>query len=350
MSNPLVPETQTNIADHTIKNRIRYIFSVLITVIIGVYLFNGCTMRKAKVYRVGIVSGLEGFNTIADGFIEKMTSLGYIEGKNIEYDYRKLNDDPIEEEISIKKFINDGVDIILAFPSRPAKTAKTLTQGTNIPVVFAGASIEGINLVENQRQPGENITGVRFPTPEMTAKRLEILLDIAPHITRVLIFFDPTYPSYIPARKALDEMANTLDVTLVDKPVSSLNDIHLSLQELEESSNINFDAIFLMPDLITGSAPAWDTIEPFADKHNLPLIGTMEYSLQGTGLFILNSSHYEIGYLAADIVDKILRGTPAGNIPVATPNLNLFINYRQAQKLGLTVPEGLLKQAYKVIR
>jgi len=345
-----IPIIKNDLTDRTNKNSKHLAIRLFTTVVIGIVLLSGCTLRKGRIYRVGILSGNAIFINIADGFKDKMIELGYIEGKNIEYDFWKLNNDPTEEENVIKKFIADKVDLMLVFSSRPAKTAKALTQGTDIPVVFAGASIEGIGLVESQRQPGGNISGVRFPTPEMTAKRLEILLEMAPHVTRVLVFCDTTYPSYIPARQAIDSIANKAGITIIENPTMSLDEIHASLEELEKSADYGFEAIFLMPDLVNGTSPAWEIFEPFAIEHRIPLVGTLEESLQGAGLFIVNSSHLEIGSLAAVIVDKILHGAQAGSIPVATPNLNLYINYRAAQDLGLTVPEGLLKQAHKVIR
>ncbi|MBN1538388.1 MAG: ABC transporter substrate-binding protein [Anaerolineales bacterium] len=350
MSKSTLQEIHPNSIDCNAKYRRSPGLGLYILVTIFICLFSGCDMRKYKVYQAGILSGLEPFQNITDGFKEKMTELGYIEGENIEYDYWQLNDEPIEEEKVIQKFIEDDVDFMLVFPSRPAKLAKALTLENGIPVIFAGASIEGIDLVQSQQKPGGNITGVRYPTPEMTAKRLELLVEIAPHVKRVLLIFDGNYPSYIPARKSLDDVAGKHDIIFVENQVASLDDVKFNLEELDKSDDIGIDAIFMMPDLITGTMAAWEVIEAFAIKHNLPVIGTLDYTLQGAGLFMLNCSHHEIGRLSAVIADKILRDTPPESIPVITPNMDLYINYRQSQVLGLTIPGGLLKQAKQVIR
>jgi putative ABC transport system substrate-binding protein len=331
------------------KNRKRSRVITLIILIVFIVLFTSCDLRKTRVYRVGILSGMDAFLDITDGYVHKMTDLGYIEGKNIEYDMWKIDNDPVEEEKVIRKFIDDKVDLMLTFPTRATLKAKSLTLGTDIPVVFAGASIEGTDLVKNQREPGGNITGVRYPTPELTAKRLELLLELVPDVKRILIFLDLNYPTYVSARQAMDEVAINKNITFIECQVSTLEDIKSDLEAREKLNDIGVDALFFMPDLITSSPGAWDIIKPFVIKYHLPVASDMDYNLKDAGLFMLDSSHQEIGELAAIITDKILQGTSPGSISVASPNMNLHINYRRAQELGISIPEGLLKQAFKII-
>ena len=145
--------------------------------IIGCVFLSGCVGQK-KVYHVGILSGAPPFNDVGDGFKEGMTELGYIEGENIIYDFQKLSGDPGEINQILNKFVEDEVDLIFAFPTEPALIAKTSTQGTGIPVVFAMGTIEGNDLVESLRQPGGNVTGARYCGPDMFVKTLEFLLDL----------------------------------------------------------------------------------------------------------------------------------------------------------------------------
>jgi putative ABC transport system substrate-binding protein len=318
--------------------------------ILSIYLLCGCSVGKTKIYRVGILSGVAAFADISEGIKERMTELGYIEGQNIEYDYWELDNNLEEENRILKKFVDDKVDLIFTFPTRPSVQAKAATQGTSIPVVFADAAIEGTDLVNNLKEPGGNITGVRFPLPETMAKRLELLLTLAPDAHRIYIVYALNYPNYPAAREALDKVAVDNHVLLIESPVASIEDIKTGLEALEKQADIGIEAIFLMPDLINGTIDAWEIIKTFAAKHNLPIACNVDFQLNDSGLFLVYSNHIEIGRSAADIAYKILQGTPPGSIPVATPNLYLYLNYRRAQELGLTVPEGLLKQAFKVIR
>ncbi len=317
--------------------------------IIGV-LFSGCTPRPEKVFRLGIISGVTAFADIADGFKERMTELGYIEGHNIEYDYWELDDDPAEEKRILKKFVDEKVDLIFTFPTRPSVQAKAATQGTDIPVVFANATIEGTELVTNLREPGGNVTGVRFPLPETTAKKLELLLELDPNVRRIYIISTRNYPNYAATREAIDKVAGEKHLSIIDNSVTSIEDIKSGFDALEKSPDIGIDAIFLMPDAINGTVAAWNIIKPFAIKHNLPVSCNADFQLQDSCLFLLLSNHIETGRSAADIANKILQGTAPGSIPVVSPNMNLYLNYRRAQELGLTVPEGLLKQAYRLIQ
>lgn len=113
-----------------------------------------CSRDTAKVYRVGIVSGINTFADITVGFKLKMTEMGYVEGKNITYDVQNLNADPAGERRVVKKFVDEKADLILAFPTGPATAAKAATEKTRIPVVFGVATLEGNDLVQSVRRPG----------------------------------------------------------------------------------------------------------------------------------------------------------------------------------------------------
>src|SRR3954462_11004985 len=103
---------------------------------------SGCGATAPKVYRFGILSGLDFFANTADGFKAKMTELGYVEGQNITYDIQKTNVDPAAEEQILNKFVADKVDLIFVFRTELSLAANKAIQGTDIPVVFAQAFTE----------------------------------------------------------------------------------------------------------------------------------------------------------------------------------------------------------------
>jgi putative ABC transport system substrate-binding protein len=143
---------------------------------------------------VGILCGLEYIADAADGFKEGMAALGYIEDKNIAYDFQKTNFQPDLEERILKTFVKENVDLILTFPTEVSIMAKQVTQGTNIPVIFIIANIEGSDLVESIRHPGGHITGIRYPGPDLAVKRFDIMLDLAPKAKRLWIPYQRGYP------------------------------------------------------------------------------------------------------------------------------------------------------------
>lgn len=324
--------------------------TMLILAVMFALILNGCAGRKPEVYRVGIVSGADFFLPVIDGFKAKMAQLGYEEGKNIFFEQHRLNDDPDGEKRAAQKLVDAKVDLIFTVPTEPSVQAKSVIRGTNIPLVFAYAGVEGCQLVESVRKPGGNITGVRFPGPDQIAKRLEILHELIPSVKRVWVGYDKNYPNSIPALNALRPLALSLGVTLVEAPVNDVEELKSELVAQENATDLGMDALILMPDSLNHSPAGWKEIKTFAAKHRVPIGGSFMYTVEGGSVFGNANDLFKVGELAAPLADKIFRGIPAGSIPVVTPEQDLWINYTVAQELGLTVPEGLLSMADKVIR
>ena len=142
-------------------NRIRKTgIAIFIIFLISVFFLICCS--KFKTYYVGVMCGLNFFAETTDGFKERMTELGYIEDKNIIYDVQKTDFDMAVYDRILKKFVEDKVDLIFAFPTEAAMQAKEVARGTGIPVVFANAYTENTGLVNTVQEPGGNITGVRI--------------------------------------------------------------------------------------------------------------------------------------------------------------------------------------------
>jgi putative ABC transport system substrate-binding protein len=332
------------------QNKIGFWQAILVLVVVMGLLVSGCGAPKPKVYRVGILSGVDAFASMADGFKAKMTELGYVEGKNIVYDLQKVNADPAGEQQALRKFVADKVDLIFVFPTEPAVAAKAATQGTDIPVVFAFANLEGVDLVKDVREPGGNITGVRYPGPDLAVKRFEFLRELMPNLKRLWITYDANYPATKSALEALRLAASSEGVTLVEVPITSVADIQADLQARAKLADIGMDAILIMPELLSQSPDGWAAISKFASEHKVPIAGSAGFEADTGAVFSYIPDNVETGKLAAPLADKILRGTPAGTIPVVTPESHLRINYALAQELGLAVPEGLLSQAAEIIR
>ena len=322
---------------------------VILFVVLCVFL-SGCAKKAKKVYRVGIVSGAQPFDDIADGFKAGMTELGYIEGKNITYDFRELNADPGGVERAIEKFAADEVDLIFAFPTGPAMAAKAATKGTNIPVVFAMAGVEGNNLIESISRPGGNITGVRYPGPESTVTRFSFLLELVPSAKRVYLIYDPNYPNVHMALGGLRPAAVSMGVTLVKDPVRTVEELQAALKARDALDDVGVDAILIMPDIVDHSLSGFKAILEFANKHQVPIGGGMDFTADLGALFSFVPDNFEQGRMAAPLADKIFKGTPAGSIMVVTPPSRLRLNYKVIQDFGIDVSEGMLSRADEIIR
>jgi putative ABC transport system substrate-binding protein len=307
----------------------------------------GCGERgkKKEVYRVGILSGLDFFGATIDGFKEKMAELGYVEGKNIVYDVHKTNFDPAEEQRILEQFVADNVDLIFTFPTEVSLAAKAATQGTDIPVVFANSFIEGVDLVDSIVTPGGHITGVRYPSPDIAIKSLEILLEVAPETKRLWLPYLDGYPSVPSQLEVLRPAAASYGVTLLEFPVNSAEEIEAELEAISQLDDPGIDAIMHIAEPVVTWPDAIEVISEFVAEHKMAYFGQGDKCV-----FTLTVDPFEVGKMTAPLADKILKGTPAGTIFVVSANPVMTINYGVAQEFGLNVPEGLLARADKIIR
>lgn len=331
--------------------RIRRSWAILVCFVVVMLVLSACgAQQPPKVYRVGVLSGLEFVADITDGFKAGMADLGYVEGKNIVYDVHRTNVDFEAYRRILQGFVDDDVDLIFVFPSEAALEARSITTGTDIPVVFNFAQIEGIGLVQSVREPGGNITGVRIPGPELAVKRLEIMHQIAPRAKRIVAPYMAGYPTVPPQLEALRPVAEALGVTLIDMPAASPAELEAALESLATGDDPGADAILQMVEPFAVTPETFVAMARFASRHNLPFGGAY-MSIEGhESLFGLVANSIDAGRQAAVLSDRILKGTPAGTLPVASPESIFILNYREAQRLGITVPEGLLRQANEIIR
>ena len=324
-----------------------FLLSLLALMVVG---SSACGAPPPKVYRVGILSGLPPFAAMADGFQARMAELGYVEGRNITYDRQAVNPGSAEEQRAAHKFVDEHVDLIFVFPTEASLTVKAVTQGTNIPVVFASATLEGVDLVRSVREPGGNLTGLRFPGPELMVARTELLHEIVPHAKRIGIFYNPHYPANQSGLEALRAEAPALGITFVEITVPSVPDLQTVLQTRAHQPDIGMDAIVISTDDVTQSPDGWPLISAFAAAHRIPIAGSAAFEADSGALFTYIPDNIETGRMAAPLADKIFSGIAPGTIPVVTPDPQLRINYQRAQTLGLTIPDRLLKQAADIIR
>ncbi len=329
------------------KFRRRPFFPVWICV--GVLLSVGC-VKTPRMYRVGILVGSDAMKDVGEGFKTRMTELGYVEGKNIVYDERSSNGDPAEETRIAGIFVSGQADLVFAFPGQTASVVKAAAKGTKLPIVFAIANLEGVDLVDSLRNPGGNITGIRNPGVDSTLKCFERLQELIPSARRVMVVFDPNFSSNSIVLAALRPLASSYGATLKEVPVANVSDTGAVLRGLEKSGDSHVDAILLLPDLIARSPEGFNAVIRFADKHRVPVFGGPKSLLEKGVVFSAIVDSREHGKLAAFLADKIFKGVPAGTIPVLSPEIQFVINYKKARELGLTVPKGMLMQAAEIIR
>ena len=323
--------------------------TVLVCVMMVFLFSNGC-ISKQRMYRVGILSGLDFFANTETGFREKMAQLGYIEGKNILYDCQKTNFDTDAYKRILAKFVEDKVDLIFVFPTEASIEAKAAAQGSGIPVLFANAITEETGLVKSVAEPGGNITGVRWPGPDLAVKILEIMREVAPKARRIWLPFQKGYPTISSQLAILRSAAAAAGVTLIESPVSDVAELKNLLEARDESRDVGMDAIMNIPEALAGTPDAFLAMCAFAQKHALPIGGSLNFYSGCESMFGVNVDPVAVGRQAALLADKILRGVPADSLHVVSAETYIQINYREIKKRGFKANEGLLSSANEVIR
>ncbi len=314
--------------------------------------FSGCGSGKAKSeeYHVGILSGLSYLAAAIDGFKEEMTKLGYIEGENIHYTILSTESDLEEYKAFSKKFVEDEVDLVFCYPTEAALALREATKGTDIPVVFGVTNIEDTNLVNSVREPGGNVTGVRYPGPDLAIKRLEFMLEIVPDAKRILLPYSSEYPVCGPQLEALPAAAERLGVELIYAGAKTPEELEDIFNKYDSQDEIEFDAIVSIAEVFAVEPTTFLTMIKFANKHNIPMGGAlMEYEGYSS-LFGININEYVTGKKAAGLADKILKGEDVSTLPVVTDESFVQINYKELQKQGFDIPESILNQADEIIR
>jgi putative ABC transport system substrate-binding protein len=318
-------------------------------IVIGL-LLSGCSDERPKDYRLGILCGISGLIPTVDGFKARMTELGYLEGKNIVYDLQITDLDPVAENRILRKFVADRVDAMFVFPSEVALEAKAITQGTGIPVVFSHTNIEGIDLIKSVSEPGGNLTGVRYPGPDLALKRFEILNILVPQAKRIYVPYWTRSP-IVPAQLAiLRPAAAKMDITLVEMPADSARVLLADIEKRTLANEAGIDAILLISEPLAKTTAVFSKLCEFAGDRGLPIGGAMASTGGYSAVFGLTPDHKVMGRLAAQQVHKVLKGIPVGTIPVVSAEGYFLFNYKAAQQLDLNVPEWLLMRADKIIR
>ncbi|HHT48285.1 MAG TPA: hypothetical protein GXZ98_03210 [Firmicutes bacterium] len=311
------------------------------------FLFTGC--RKEKIYRIGVLSGLDYGYDIVVGFQEKMTELGYVEGKNVVYDIQRSNFDMAEYQKILQKFVADKVDLIFTFPTEATIEAKLATAESKIPVVFGFCNIEDNDLINSIREPGGNITGVRYPGPDLTIKRFELMRAIVPEATRYWIPIQKGYPLDCQI-DALIPVAKAAGVQIEFFPAADAAELQAELDRRGQAADPGFDVILFLAEPLTVTPDAFAVLNNFAAPRRMPIAGALISEGDYGTIFGVNIDFIATGRQSATVVDQVLKGADPAVTPVISSESFFQINYGIVQKIGLNLDETILNQADEIIR
>jgi ABC-type uncharacterized transport system substrate-binding protein len=301
--------------------------------------------QAGKVPRIGFLVAPDSsfYSSRIEAFRQGLRELGYIEGKSIVVEYRFAdgNEDRLRELAA--ELVRLEVDIILAAGSDPVAKNATKT----IPVVFvASGDPVASGIVASLARPGGNLTGLSILAPELSGKRLELLKETFPKVTRVAFLWNPLGPNGPIVRKETEAAAQSLGLQLQSLEVSGLKDFDSAFASATRNGA---HALITQPTPIINAQRA--RVLEFVAKNKLPAIFPGREIVEAGGLMSYSPDYSEMFRRAALFVHKILNGAKPADLPVEQPRkFELIINLKTAQQLGLTIPAGVLFRADKVIK
>jgi putative ABC transport system substrate-binding protein len=275
-------------------------------------------------------------------FVERLGQLGWIEGRTVAIEYRWAEGRPERVAAAAAEFVRMKVDVVLTTGS----AVHAVRQATStLPIVFAMANDPvGGGLVVSLAKPGGNITGLSTQGTDAAGKRLEILRSVFPDLRRLAVLLDAGYPEAVLELHDVQAATRTLGIEIVPLEIQRAEDISLSLDGLKERA----DVLYVVVDALVSANRT--RITTLALSSHLPTIFPTRDYVQGGALLSYGPNYANMLRRSADLVDKVLRGTNAGDIPVEQPTkFELVINLTTAKTLGLTIPASLMSLADELI-
>ena len=301
--------------------------------------------QQAKIPRIGYLAAEPGSSPPQE-FIQALLDLGYVEGKNIAFEYRMSEGASNQPEL-IAELIRLKVDIIVTSTSGATLAAKKAT--TQIPIVMASSTDPvGTGLIASLARPGGNITGLTSVTGELGGKFLELLKEMVPRLSRVLIPAPAGSITEDLFTKETEAPARALKIQTIRFPVHGPEDYpRIFRTAAKERANA---LVVRLPPSATPAAQRKQFTE-LAVKNRLPAIYGTKSWVESGGLVSYGQDQNMRSRRIAVYVDKILKGAKPADLPVEAPmKFELVINLKAAKQIGLTIPPNVLARADRVIR
>jgi putative tryptophan/tyrosine transport system substrate-binding protein len=323
------------------KNSIIAAF-VLLLIAGGIFVVSK-NSASAKHYHVGIIVLTDVDEMTLRGFKEKLSELGYVEGRNITYHF----DGPVvnmeknfqKRVVNLKQY---PLDLVFVSSTPTSVAIKAAFEGSGVPILFCPVSDPvAAGLVDNLKRPGGNITGVKLVSAE--EQRLKWLTQVVPGVRSVYLPYTLEDKSALSTLEQVTPAAKALGLSLYPKSFEE----GVNEEEILSGAD-NADAIFMPRD--SRMENRIGAFVAYAQKHNLPLSAPSFVQVQNGALFSYGHVHYDLGRQAGRMAHQIFSGVKAGEIPVELAENQFVLNVATARKISLNVPGYVVKQADQVIK
>ena len=303
--------------------------------------------QTTKVTPIGYLSGpsLSANAARIEAFRQGLRELSYVEGENIVIEWRSADGKVDRLPALAAELVRLKVAVIVTSGGAPTRRAKEAT--STIPIVMTNdPDPVGDGFVASLARPGGNITGLSTFVPELSGKRLEILREVVPKLSRVAVLGSSTATGYAQTLKEIEPAAKAFKMQLQFLDVKHANDIETAFRAASEG---RAQGVLTLNSGILGSQRA--QIAELAVKNRLPVMYHQGDFVEAGGLMFYGVNVPDLNRRAATYVDKILKGAKPGDIPVEQPTkLEFIVNLKSAEQIGLTIPPKVLAQADRVIK
>ena len=300
---------------------------------------------STKAERVGIIHLGGVLGTVVDGLRAGLKQLGLEDGKQVILKVHDLKSDARGAEAVAQKLELDKVKLI--FTNTATVTAAAMKSTKNVPIVFAvGTDPVGQGFIKSFGKPGGRLTGVQYLARDLTGKRLELLKEFLPSLREIITFYDPNNSVSLESAKMGRSEAQRQNIRFVEQHVNSAAELSNALANIKPRQ---FDAyLYIANPMIASQA---QQIIDSARIKKLPTMFHDQALVDSGGLASYGQSYFEIGRRSAKYVQKVLTGTPPGDLRVDTiEDVDLAFNLNTAKAIGVTIPPNVLTRAAKVVR
>lgn len=299
-------------------------------------------MQKVGVLRARLVAS----GTSLDGLLRELRAMGYVDGKNIVFESRSADNKLDRLPALADELVRLKVDLIVTAGTVETLAAKNATKAIPIVALTLGVDPVAAGIVESLARPGNNITGFVSRSVDLAGKRLELLKETIPTVSRVAVLWSPKEPSAPQQWKESEAVAKKLGIQLHSMEVSSPNKFPSAFEAAVKARST---ALSVTQSTFINSYQK--QINDLALKHRLPAIYTREDFVDNGGLMSYGADQNEAYKRVATMVDKVLKGVKPSDIPVERPTkFEFIINLKTAKQLGLTIPQWTLMKADRVIK
>jgi putative tryptophan/tyrosine transport system substrate-binding protein len=317
-------------------------FIKIVCGLVGTWPIAAHALQGGELRRIGVLGAdATVWSSWTAAFVTRLRELGWTTGETIDVDYRWAGGSSKRVSDFTAEFLRRNVDVIVTYGGAAAVVQQvTMT----IPIVLAVASDPGAGLFASLARPGGNVTGISIRQSELIGKRLDLLREVMPHLRRLVIMANAGYGMPVLEAQEAKAAAQAHGLEAARLEIWGSEDIAPAFEAIRGKA----DALYVVSDALIAANRT--LITTLALSARLPTMLSYGDYVAAGGLMSYGPNYANLFRQAADMVDKILRGTKPGDIPVEQPSkFELVINLATAKALGITVPESLLANADKVI-